>query len=89
MKYLFILCLFWACLSSYTYAESKQDITIMGHVIDKKTKEHFPYVTIYLKGTTLGTTTDATGHYFLKNLPEGLQMKDQRFFQFEIFLLQA
>ena len=26
---------------------------------------------IMLKGTTIGTTTDETGHYFLKNLPEG------------------
>ena len=24
-----------------------------------------------MKGTTSGTTTDATGHYFLKNLPVG------------------
>lgn len=24
-----------------------------------------------MKGTTIGTVTDATGHYFLKNLPEG------------------
>ena len=28
-------------------------------------------VTIFLKGTTIGTTTDDTGHYYLKNLPEG------------------
>lgn len=30
-----------------------------------------PYITIALKGTTIGTVTDVTGHYFLKNLPEG------------------
>ena len=30
-----------------------------------------PYATLLVKGTTLGTTTDATGHYFLKNLPVG------------------
>lgn len=30
-----------------------------------------PYITVALKGTTIGTVTDATGHYFLKNLPEG------------------
>ena len=30
-----------------------------------------PYIIIALKGTTIGTVTDATGHYFLKNLPEG------------------
>lgn len=47
------------------------DANIFGHVLDKNTREHLPYVTIQLKGTTLGTTTDETGHYFLKNLPEG------------------
>lgn len=50
---------------------AKTDANVVGHVIDKKTKEHLPYITISLKGTTIGTTTDATGHYFLKNLPEG------------------
>lgn len=49
----------------------KTDANIFGHVLDKKTKEHLPYVTVQLKGTTLGTTTDASGHYFLKNLPTG------------------
>lgn len=47
------------------------DANVIGHVIDKKTGEHLPYVTISLKGTTIGTTTNATGHYFLKNLPKG------------------
>lgn len=47
------------------------DANIVGHVTDKDTGEHLPYVSVVLKGTTLGTTTDATGHYFLKNLPEG------------------
>ena len=49
----------------------KSDANIIGHVLDKKTSEHLPYITIALKGTTIGTVTDATGHYFLKNLPEG------------------
>lgn len=47
------------------------DSNVFGHVVDKTTKEHIPYVNIFIKGTTIGTTTDATGHYFLKNLPEG------------------
>lgn len=50
---------------------NKSDANIVGHVIDKKTQEHLAYVTVALKGTTIGTVTDATGHYFLKNLPEG------------------
>ena len=42
----------------------KSDANIIGHILDKKTNEHLPYITVALKGTT-------TGHYFLKNLPEG------------------
>ncbi len=48
-----------------------QDPHIIGHVIDKKTNEHLPYVTISLVGTTYATTTDVTGHYILTNIPEG------------------
>ena len=44
---------------------------VYGHVKDSKTGEHLPYVVIQIKGTTIGTTTDKTGHFFLKNLPEG------------------
>lgn len=47
------------------------DANVVGHVIDKKTGEHLPYVTIRLTGTTYGTMTDATGHYFLKNVENG------------------
>ena len=47
------------------------DANVYGHVIDAKTGEHLPYVIIQVKGTTIGTTTDKTGHFFLKNLPEG------------------
>ena len=76
-KYLLVLAGLY-CVLSYALAEhpdypelKKSDANIIGHVLDKKTKEHLPYITIALKGTTIGTVTDATGHYFLKNLPEG------------------
>ncbi len=49
----------------------KTDANLNGHVIDKNTGEHIPFFTIMLKGTTIGTATDETGHYFLKNLPIG------------------
>ncbi|MDD2411628.1 MAG: TonB-dependent receptor [Bacteroidales bacterium] len=49
----------------------KTDANIFGHVINKSDGKHVPYFTISIKGTTIGTTTDATGHYFLKNLPVG------------------
>ncbi len=47
------------------------DANIHGHILDAKTKQHIPYVVLSLKGTTYATGTDASGHYFLKNLPEG------------------
>ena len=47
------------------------DANVYGHVKDAKTDEHLPYVIVQVKGTTIGTTTDNTGHFFLKNLPEG------------------
>lgn len=47
------------------------DANIFGHVVDKDTGEHLPGMTIQIDGTLLGTTTDATGHYFLTNLKPG------------------
>lgn len=49
----------------------KTDANVTGHVIDAKTKEHLPYINIVVKGTTIGVTTDNTGHYMLKDLPLG------------------
>lgn len=49
----------------------RTDANITGHVVRAGTHEHIPYITITIKGTTIGTVTDATGHYFLKDIPEG------------------
>ena len=69
---LFIICLIVVPATQANGKDfEKTDASIIGHVIDKRTGEHLPYVAIGLRGTTIGTTTDATGHYFLKNLPEG------------------
>ena len=66
---LVVLCIY---SSSTSATELKStDINIIGHVIDKETKEHLSYINILLKGTTIGTATDHSGHYYLKNLPEG------------------
>ncbi len=53
------------------FAQKISDEHVTGHVINKTSKEYIPFINISLKGTTLGTVTDATGHYFLKNLPSG------------------
>lgn len=51
--------------------EKGTDANIYGHVVDAKSGEHVPYAIIHVKGTTIATTTDMTGHFFLKNMPEG------------------
>lgn len=47
------------------------DANVNGHIIHKETGEHLPFLTILLKGTNIGTATDESGHYFMKNLPLG------------------
>mgnify|MGYP003302591948 FL=1 len=47
------------------------DAHIHGHVIDADTGEHLPYIVVVLKGTTIGVTTDNTGHYMIRHVPEG------------------
>ena len=47
------------------------DAHIHGHVIDKATGEHLPYIVVILKGTTIGVATENTGHYMIRNVPEG------------------
>lgn len=49
--------------------KSHTDANIVGHVVCRG--EHIPYVTISVVGTTIGTTTDETGHYRMINLPVG------------------
>lgn len=45
------------------------DAVIVGHVVSEG--EHLPFANIAIKGTTIGTTTDETGHYQLVNVPIG------------------
>ena len=52
-------------------ADDKCEATIHGHITDSNTKEHIPYITVTIDGTTIGTTTDATGHYTLYHVPVG------------------
>lgn len=52
-------------------AQRQTDANILGHVVDAVSGEHMAYVTVSLQGTTLGATTDATGHFHMANCPEG------------------
>ena len=51
--------------------EKKSDAHIAGHVLDAHTKEHLSFVNVQVEGTALGCLTDESGHFYLKNLPEG------------------
>ena len=51
--------------------EKKSDAHIAGHVLDAHTREHLSFVNVQMEGTTLGCLTDESGHFYLKNLPEG------------------
>lgn len=48
--------------------KAKTDANIVGHVVDQN-GIHIPFATVRLEGTTIGTTTDKTGHFQLINLP--------------------
>ena len=62
----------FAINTSALFAQSKHsEAHVTGHVTDSKTGEHLPFVTIAVKGTVLGTTTDATGHFLLIDVPVG------------------
>lgn len=51
--------------------EDKTDANIVGHVTNKHNGAHIPFVTVIVKGTTIGTATNESGHFQLNNLPEG------------------
>jgi outer membrane receptor for ferrienterochelin and colicins len=71
IKYILLALL---CLTiPYIHAEEPKstDANIFGHVLEKTNQDHLPYVTLQVKGTSIGTATDESGHYFLNNLPLG------------------
>ena len=73
-RFLLLVTILFSIISTTTtfaQREKATDANIHGHVIDARTRAHIPFVTISLKDTTIGTVADASGHFFLKNLPIG------------------
>ena len=70
MKRLFSALVVALCMMLTAKAQDT-DAHIHGHVIDKNTGEHLPYIVVILKGTTIGVSTESTGHYMMRNIPEG------------------
>jgi len=66
----FIAVILLSSFIQFTQAQKRDsDASIFGDVLNNG--EHVPFLNVTLDGTTIGTTTDATGHYQLNNLPIG------------------
>ncbi len=79
MKKTILLVLALVCHTLNSYAvhsaedqrRTASDAHVMGHVTEKGSGRHLGFITIAIEGTTIGTATDASGHYFIRNVPEG------------------
>ncbi len=49
--------------------KAKTDANLVGHVVSDG--NHIPFANVVIKGTTIGTVTDETGHFQLIHLPVG------------------
>ena len=66
-----LLALMGMSLRVHALVPDDSDANFVGHVVNKSTQEHVPFVTLSLRNTAIKTMTDETGHFFLANLPEG------------------
>ena len=56
---------------NHHHQHQMSDAHIAGHVLDAHTGEHLSFVNVQVEGTAMGCLTDESGHFYLKNLPEG------------------
>lgn len=71
-KFLFVPAfVLMSALDCVCAAATPSDTNITGHVVDATTGEHLSFYNISISGTTIGTMTDASGHYSLLNLKPG------------------
>ena len=70
LRTILIIILFLSAQENFAQ-KIKSDANIIGHVTCSHCEKHIPFATVSIKGTSIGTTTDETGHYQLINLPEG------------------
>ena len=70
-SYIFISAILLLITQHSFSQKSKTDANVFGHVICTNCDDHLSFANISVRGTTIGTTTDETGHYQLINLPAG------------------
>jgi ferric enterobactin receptor len=54
---------------TYTGGPVRIDFSFSGRIVDKSTREPLPFVTIVVKGTTSGTTSNVDGYFTLIKVP--------------------
>ena len=69
MKKVRIIFIVFGILLSNPLVAQGTDALIVGGV--QPDGEHIPFATIVIEGTTIGITSDQTGHFMLPNMPEG------------------
>jgi len=68
-----VVSIFLLTLAQLSMAQKHySDANIVGHVVCQG--KHIPFASVSLKGSTIGTSTDETGHFQLINLPVGEQI---------------
>ena len=62
---LFKLLLLFLIISTSSFSQT----TITGNLIDKETNLPIEFATVYLNETSIGTISDSSGYFVLKNIP--------------------
>jgi outer membrane receptor for ferrienterochelin and colicins len=71
-KSVFITCIVcFLCLVNYVFAGNPDTPSIVGVVTEEESHERLPYLTVLIKGTTIGTSTNAEGEFVLDGLKPG------------------
>ncbi len=64
-----VLAIVLFCIPAINAQTKRTDANIFGHVVSEG--NHIPFANVYIKGTTIGVSTDETGHYKIVNIPSG------------------
>lgn len=70
-KTLKIIALFFVIFFTAIFQVQAQSGQIRGFVYDKANGEPIIFTNVYLKGTTMGSSTDVNGYYVIAKIPEG------------------
>lgn len=73
-KILLYACMVLVCVMATAHendGEIREKATVRGHVVNMETQERLPFLIVSLKGTMIGTSTDESGAYVLRDVPAG------------------